>query len=90
MARVILSAPLYRYAGGESEVTVQGSTVREIVSNLVDSYPALGEKMLDGTGKLHIFLHVFVNEKDIRLLQGENTQVGAKTRIRLVSGIAGG
>ena len=90
MARVILSAPLYRYANGESEIRVDGSTVEEVISAAADMFPALGEKVLDGKGKLRVFLHVFVNERDIRLLQGENTPVISETKIRLVSGIAGG
>ncbi len=50
----------------------------------------MGERLLDGDGKIKRFINVFVNEDEIRTLQGADTVVAAGDRISIVPAMAGG
>ena len=49
-----------------------GATVREVLENLVATYPALRERIFDGD-ELPQFLNVFIDGSDVRLLDGLDT-----------------
>jgi molybdopterin converting factor small subunit len=66
--------------GGQSKIEVEGATIGSIIFILESSYPGVGEKLLDGEGKLKRFINVFVNESEIRQLQGLDTPVRRSKR----------
>ncbi len=90
MATVYLPTPLRRYANGQSKVQVEGSTVGQVLQNLDTSYPGLKERLYDENGEIKRFIQVFVNEEDVRGLQGDNTPVDARDEISIVPAMAGG
>ena len=90
MTTVLIPTPLRRLTGGQAKVDVPGTTVDEVVHNLEVSYPGMGERLLDGDGKIKRFINVFVNEDEIRTLQGAETVVAAGDRISIVPAMAGG
>ncbi|MDW7652185.1 MAG: MoaD/ThiS family protein [Bacillota bacterium] len=88
---IYLPTPLRRHAGGVREVEVKGATVREVFIGLKDSYPALAEQLWDdGANDLKKYLSVFVNDENIRNLQGPDTPVGEDDQISVIPAIAGG
>jgi sulfur-carrier protein len=76
-------------AGNNRSVEADGATVREALENLVATYPSLGSRILDG-GELPQFLNVFVDNSDVRLLDGLDTKVGGTSTIILLPAVAGG
>ncbi len=90
MATVYLPTPLRRYANGQSKVQVDGSTVGQVLQNLDTSYPGLKERLYDENGEIKRFIQVFVNEEDVRGLEGDNTPVDARDEISIVPAMAGG
>ena len=76
-------------AGGNRNVDIDGGTVREVLVTLVETYPALGDRVFDG-GELPQFLNVFVDGSDVRLLDGLETQVGDAATVILLPAVAGG
>ena len=90
MTTVLIPTPLRRLTGGQAKVDVPGDTVDQVVHNLEVSYAGIGERLLDGDGKIKRFINVFVNEDEIRTLQGAETVVTAGDRISIVPAMAGG
>lgn len=88
---IYLPTPLRRHAGGAREVEVSGNTIREVFSGLKETYPALAEQLWDDdAGDLKKYLSVFLNDENVRNLQGPDTAVGAKDEISVIPAIAGG
>ena len=90
MTTVLIPTPLRRLTGGQAKVDVPGATVEEVVQNLEANYPGFGERLLDGDGQIKRFINVFVNEDEIRTLQGAETVVAVGDRISIVPAMAGG
>ena len=76
-------------AGGNRQVEVDGATVREVLENLVATYPALRERIFAGD-ELPQFLNVFVDGSDVRLLDGLETAVADGATVILLPAVAGG
>jgi molybdopterin synthase sulfur carrier subunit len=78
-------------AGNNRQVEAEGATVREVLDNLVATYPALRDRLYDETGgELPQFLNVFIDGSDVRLLEGLDTPVGAEATVILLPAVAGG
>ena len=89
MANVRLAPVLRASAGGSKQVSVQGSTLAEVLSDLFQRYPALKEQIQPGD-ELSRFVNVYVNDQDVRFLQGLETSVGPSDTITLLPAMAGG
>jgi molybdopterin synthase sulfur carrier subunit len=71
-------------------VTIEGSTLREVVDGLEAAHPGFGERMLDDDGELRRFVNVFVRDEDVRFLDGLDTEVGDADTVSIVPAVAGG
>ena len=87
---VRIPTPLQRLTNGQGEVQCEGATVRELLENLEQRCPGVKERICDETGKLRRFVNVFVNEEDIRFLQGDQTKVKDGDEVSIIPAIAGG
>jgi molybdopterin synthase sulfur carrier subunit len=87
---VRIPTPLQRLTDGQGEVACEGRTVTELLSNLEKRYPGVKERICDSDGKLRRFVNVFVNEEDIRFLQGDQTAVKDGDEVSIIPAIAGG
>jgi molybdopterin synthase sulfur carrier subunit len=74
---------------GREEVSMSEGTVIGIVSILDEAYPGITEKITDG-GKIKGFINIYVNEEDIRFLNGEETWVKDGDEVSIIPAIAGG
>jgi molybdopterin synthase sulfur carrier subunit len=68
----------------------QGNSIHELIENLEKSYNGLRERICDETGSIRRFINVYVNEEDIRFLQGISTPLKAGDLVSIVPAIAGG
>jgi molybdopterin synthase sulfur carrier subunit len=83
--------PLLRAeAGGKSTVTVEGSTIGEVLGALVAAYPGAAGQVLNESGALHRFVNVYVNDDDVRYLQQLDTPVKDGDEITILPAVAGG
>ncbi|MBI2496207.1 MAG: MoaD/ThiS family protein [Candidatus Omnitrophica bacterium] len=87
---VRIPTPLQRMTNGQGEVSCEGRTVAELLGNLEQRYPGIKERICDNQGKLRRFVNVFVNEEDIRFLQGDQTPVKDGDEVSIIPAIAGG
>jgi MoaD family protein len=90
MALVRIPAALRDYTGGTAELDVTGDTVASALNHLSASYPQLRRHLYAENGELRSYVNVFVNEDDVRSLNGLKTQVQAQDTLMIVPSIAGG
>lgn len=90
MATVRIPSPMRRYTNGERLVTVSGETLSAAINELGRRFPGLGERLMDGEGKLHHFVNVFIDEQDVRLLQGLATPLREGSEVSIIPAMAGG
>ena len=89
MATIRIPPILRPEAGGNRQVEAPGATVREVLENLVTTYPALRGRIFDGD-ELPQFLNVFVDGSDVRLFDGLDTAVSRRATVILLPAVAGG
>ena len=89
MANIRIPTPLRQYAGGNTTIPVIGDTVAQALRDLVDKYPEL-ESHLFENGKLRSFVNIYINQEDIRYLDGVDTEVTVDDKLMIVPSIAGG
>lgn len=90
MATVLVPSPLRRLTGGQSKVDVAAVDVGGLIQALNSDYPGVAEKLLDGSGEIKRFINVFVNDDEVRSLQGLATPVRDDDRVSIVPAMAGG
>lgn len=90
MATIRIPTPMRRYTNGERLITVTAGTLATAIADLDRRFPGVRERLLDGEGRLHRFVSVFVGEEDVRLLQGLETPVDDQTEISIIPAMAGG
>ena len=77
-------------ADGQASVSVDGATVGEVFTTLVDRYPGLRANLLDDAGGLHKFVNVYKDDDDIRYLDGLDTKLGDGDVLTILPAVAGG
>ncbi|MGA2520061.1 MAG: ubiquitin-like small modifier protein 1 [Acidimicrobiales bacterium] len=87
---VRIPAQLRTLTGGESRVDVEGATVGEVLKALDATYPGFGDRLFDEGGALRRFVNVFLDDEDVRFLQGLDTPVAAHQALSIVPAVAGG
>ena len=87
---VRIPTPLRKLTGNQSEIEIDGETVESLIGNMEASYPGIRDRLCDESGKVRRFINIYINEEDIRFLDGTDTAVKAGDRISIVPAIAGG
>ncbi len=85
-----IPTPLRTYTNGQSEIPVEGKTVGEALNNLISTYPALHPHLYNGDNQLRAFVNLFLNDENIKDLQGVETPLKGSDRLMLIPSIAGG
>lgn len=90
MATLRIPTPLRPYAGGVSEIAVTSDNVGGALAELIEQHPTLQPHLYDEDGELRAFVNVFLNEEDVRYLQGIETELAANDKLMIIPSIAGG
>ena len=86
-----IPTPLRPFVGNQDIVEIhQEGTVGEVLSGLVNQYPELEKNLYDKNKVLRKFVNVYVDDEDIRYIDGENTPVKIGQSISIIPSIAGG
>ena len=75
--------------GGERQVEARGATVREVLEDLSDRYPALRGHLFEN-GDVAAFVNVYLAGEDVRTLDGLETPVTEGQTVILLPAMAGG
>ena len=87
---VRLPTVLRSHAGGAAAVSVDGATIGEGLSKLVAEYPGMAGQVLTDEGTLHRFVNIYVDDDDVRYLQGLDTPVADGAEVSILPAVAGG
>lgn len=87
---VRVPTPLQKLTNNQAEISAAGATVQEALADLEKQFPGIKERLYDEQGKLRRFINFYVNNEDIRFLQGEETAIKEGDEISVVPAIAGG
>lgn len=90
MTIIRIPTPLRAYTGGLKEVEVQGDTVGSALEALAEEHPSVKPHLFDETGTLRAYVNLFLNEEDVRNLQGHETPLTESDRLIIIPSIAGG
>lgn len=75
---------------GASEVTVDGTTVSEVLESLESAHPGFKDRLLDDEGGLRRFVNLYVADDDIRFRDGLQTGVADGDTVSIIPAVAGG
>ena len=89
MATIRIPTPLRPYTENEATVTAGGETAQDVLNDLTQRYPALRQHLFEGD-QLRSFVNVYLNEEDIRYLEGGQTKVEPGDTLMIIPSIAGG
>ena len=78
------------YVAGQNELELNGATIAEVLNDLVIRYPAIKPHILDTHGKLRRYINLFVNQANIKELNGLETALQEHDKIILLPSISGG
>jgi len=76
--------------GGEKEVPAEGSSVGEVLSTLAETHPETKSQLFADDGTLNRYVNVYLNDEDVRVLDGLETPVSADDTLVILPAMAGG
>jgi molybdopterin synthase sulfur carrier subunit len=91
MAIVVrIPTPLQKFTKNQSEVSAYGATIADILDNLEEHFPGLRERLVDDRGSIRKFINFYLNDEDIRFMDGEKTALKDGDELAIIPAIAGG
>jgi molybdopterin synthase sulfur carrier subunit len=90
MATIRIPPVLRPSVGGEREVNADGSTVGQVLGALADAHPETRTQLFGQDGQLNRYVNVYLNDEDVRVLQGLQTEVKDADTLVILPAMAGG
>ena len=90
MATIKIPPVLRPSVGGEREVSVDGANVGELLSGLAEAHPETRSQLFGEDGELNRYVNVYLNDEDVRVLDGLDTGVGDGDVLVILPAMAGG
>ena len=87
---VRIPTPLRTLTKGAAEVQADAATVTDLIEVLERQFPGLKERLVEDGGQLRRFINIYINQEDIRFLQGATTTLKQGDEVSIVPAIAGG
>ena len=85
-----IPTPLRPLTKGQGEVESAAANIVDMIGSLDATYPGLKNRLCDEKGDLRRFVNIYVNEEDIRFLNGKETSLKDGDEVSIVPAIAGG
>ena len=89
MSRIRIPPMLRGEVGGAREVPAEGTTVRELLFDLMARFPGLRAQLVED-GDIAPYVNVYVEGEDVRTLDGLDTAVDHGSSVILLPAMAGG
>jgi molybdopterin converting factor small subunit len=90
MATIKIPPVLRPSVGGEKEVQAGGDDVREVLRALAEQHPATQQQLFGADGSLNRYVNVYLNDEDVRVLDGLETSVSESDTLVILPAMAGG
>lgn len=90
MAKIKIPPVLRASVGGEREVQATGASVGAVLRDLARNHPATEGQLFGADGSLNRYVNVYLNDEDVRVLDGLDTAVGDGDTLVILPAMAGG
>jgi MoaD family protein len=90
MATIRIPPVLRPSVGGQREVEADGATVGEVLEGLATAHPDTRSQLFSADGQLNRYVNVYLNDEDVRVLDGLDTKVGEGDVLVILPAMAGG
>ncbi|MCG8652274.1 MAG: MoaD/ThiS family protein [Pirellulales bacterium] len=90
MPSVRIPTPLRKLTADLDEVNVSASDVSELIETMESQYPGIKDRLCDEEGNVRRFINLYVNNEDIRFLDGKETKLSENDVVSIIPAIAGG
>ncbi len=90
MATVRIPPVLRAQTGGRTEVEAGGSSVGEVLRALTAAHPDTEAQLFDPDGDLNRYVNVYLNDEDVRVLDGLDTAIADGDTVVILPAMAGG
>lgn len=77
-------------SGGEKLVEVTAGSLSEVIAALEGAHSGFADRLLDEDGNLRKFVNIFVDDDDVRYLDGLSTDVADGVTVSIIPAVAGG
>jgi sulfur-carrier protein len=88
--KVKIPTQLRTLTNGEGEVEAQAGSLVDVIADLEARHPGIRDRLVDGSGELRRFVNVYLDDEDVRFLQGLSTNVEEGARVSIIPAVAGG
>lgn len=90
MATIKIPPVLRPSVGGDKELQASGETIGAVLHALADQHPATQSQLFSGDGQLNRYVNVYLNDEDVRVLDGLDTGVTESDTLVILPAMAGG
>jgi len=90
MPSVRIPTPLRKLTADKDEVSINASNISVMIEELENQYPGLKARLCDESGEVRRFINLYVNNEDIRFLDGKETALKEDDIVSIIPAIAGG
>lgn len=90
MPTVKIPPVLRSYTADQTEVSVDGETVGAVLEALAVAHPEIRDQLFSPEGDLNRYVNVYLNDEDVRVLDGLGTVVGESDELVILPAMAGG
>lgn len=88
--KVLIPTPLQKLTQNQATVECEAGTISELLDSLEQSCPGIKARICDDEGQLRRFVNFYVNNEDIRFLDGASTSLADGDEVSIIPAIAGG
>ncbi len=88
--KVLIPTPLQKLTQNQATVECEGGNISELLDSLEQNCPGIKARICDEDGKLRRFVNFYVNNEDIRFLDGQSTSLADGDEVSIIPAIAGG
>ena len=90
MSTVKIPPVLRASVGGAKEVEASGASVGDVLRALAEQHPATESQLFSEDGDLNRYVNVYLNDEDVRVLDGLGTAVKDGDSVVILPAMAGG
>ena len=88
--KVKIPTQLRTLTNGEGEVEATAGPLADVISDLEARHPGIKGRLIDDAGQLRRFVNVYLDDEDVRFLEGLSTNVQEGARVSIIPAVAGG
>ena len=90
MVQVHVTSVIQKVVENQRQFEADGGTIAELMTNIEQRYPGFREQITDEAGEFHRFVNIYLNDEDIRYLDGPATELSDGDAVSILPALAGG